>query len=372
MRKKLGFLKQNIKGAFNRFLTPEDYKPVIISPIFKPEEKVHDYTFLIVCRSGFNQNVFNANSSMRIGFASGFAQAGGRSVLVSVFELQKAINEHENPIVFLSIYDYVDIRRTDLNILRNTKKIVWVGPLKHRASELRQKFPDLSLFEINYSILKKVIKSEPDFVWNAVGDNGIYWHDDWIKLGFKFVKMFPACDTDRFFPDKDEKRFGGVKIAYVGGYWKEKANAFDLYLRPLEEEITVFGYQKWPYSGYKGYLEDEDERKLYSTADLVPLITSPAGWAIAEITERYLKAPGCHAACVSDQNSACKEIFNTDEMLMASNISEFHDMVNLMLTNPEINERYRDSAYRAVLARHTYKDRARQILHELNIPIWNN
>lgn len=369
MRSKLRFLKHNIKGTLNRFIMPVNYKPVITSPIFKPEEKLHDYTLLIVCRNGFNQNVLNANSSMRIAFANGFAQTGGTAILVSVFELRNAIREYENPIIFLSQYDYLDIRGSTLRLLKDVKKIVWVGPHKQRSKEFRAKFLDLGSFEISNSNFKKIVDSQPDFVWNAVGEDGIYWHDEWIKLGLKFVKMFPACDTSRFFPDRDEEKFGYVKIAYVGGYWQEKANAFDLYLRPWENDLTVFGYRKWPYTGYRGYLKEDDERKLYSTAQVVPLVTSPAGWGLAEITERYLKAPGCKGACVADQNPACKELFSPDELLMASNVSEFHDMVHEILNNHELNIQYRESAYRAVLSKHTYKHRVEQILRELEIQI---
>jgi hypothetical protein len=150
-------------------------------------------------------------------------------------------------------------------------------------------------------------------------------------------------------------------MAYVGGYWAEKAQGFDLYLRPWEDVLVPFGFDNWPYKNYGGALDMISERQLYSTVGLIPLITGPLGWKIAEITERYVKAPACKAFCISDHNAALREIFASNEMIQAENPEHFHQLVRDALADKIDRLAWVTKAHQAVLERHTYAHRALQI-----------
>jgi hypothetical protein len=305
---------------------------------------------------------------MRVGFARGWSKECGLAKLVPIDQIMNEIKLHDDPAVFMTSYDFTHFTYAEVKELRKVDLFVWVSchPRTNKLYEQNVlgatgKYDG----EVWLSTYGKIVMAEPKFVWNSYGIAGQIWYQGWIDDGFHWETIYPGADPIRYFPDPALDRFGHIKMAYVGGYWPEKAQGFDLYLRHWEEIFYPFGYAVWPYKNYGGKLDEQEERQLYSSAGLIPLVTSPWGWMRAEITERYLKAPACAGFCIADQNPALREIFKSDEMLQAENPEQFHQLVQDMLDGEIDRAAWASKAYKAVLERHTYAQRAIQILNAL-------
>lgn len=344
-------------------------------PLYAPVDPSLDRPLLVVVGSNFNQDISNAVSCIPLGFAKGWAEVCGPAKVIPVDRLLHELERYDNPAVYFSQNLFASLSRDDARRLRGSGMFCMVHVHPRAFDDFERRHPLIPRDESRSYLesYEKLLLAEPALVWNSVGAAGMEWYRGWIEDGLRWETIYPAADPSRYFPDPDTDRFGHVTMAYVGGYWPEKAQSFDLYLRPWEEILTVYGYSRWPYKGYAGYLNEEDERRLYSTAGLVPLVTTPAGWAIAEITERYLKAPACRAFCIADQNPAVREIFSADEVLQAESAENFHDLVREFLAGRIDCERWRLSAHRAVMERHLYRNRALQVQAALSgtTPEWS-
>ena len=344
-------------------------RPVFTQPVFPAKNDGQSKMLLIVCGPSFNQNLQNAETLMRVGFARGWADACGPAKLVSINSLVREIDNYECPAVFISAYEIDLLSYSDSKRLRQTDLFVWVSPHPriHRIYERTilgaGEAMDGEIWLRSYG---KIIMAEPKFVWNSIGQAGFEWYQGWVDDGFRWVTIYPGVDTDRYYPDPAPEQFGHIKMAYVGGYWPEKAQGFDVYLRPWEEIIVPYGYSKWPYKNYGGQLNTQEERQLYSSAGLIPLVHGPYGWVNAEITERYLKVPACRGFGIADHNPAFREIYSEDEVLQAEDPEHFHFLVNEFLSGKIDREDWIDKGYKATIARHTYKHRAMQIRQVLD------
>lgn len=345
--------------------TPTAYIP---RPLFAAERTDLKQTLLVACARSFYQDANNAGTLLQEGFARGWSKECGPAKLVSIDQLMKEIELHDNPAVFMSSYEFDHLTYAESKKLRKVNLFVFVC-MHPRANKMYEQkvlganeMPDSEVWLSSYG---KIVMAEPKFVWNASGAAGMEWFQGWIDDGFHWETIYPAADLSRYFPEPALERFGHIKMAYVGGYWPEKAQGFDLYLRPWEEILVPFGYAVWPYKNYAGKLDEQGERQLYSSAGLIPLVTSPWGWMMAEITERYLKAPACAGFCIADQNPALREIYTPDEMLQAETPEQFHQLVRDLLAGKIDRAGWSLKGYKAVLERHTYAHRAIQIKNAL-------
>jgi hypothetical protein len=195
-----------------------------------------------------------------------------------------------------------------------------------------------------------------------------YYHR-WTDAGGRLVSLPLACDTSVYRPDiTDHGAFDDVEIAFVGGYWPYKARQLDPYLRPHQDRLRVYGYSRWPYAGYGGRLPTELEPLLYQQARVAPSINEPYVSALGiELNERVFKVLGCRGLSVTDATPAYRAWFTEEELLVPSSVEEFHAMIELVLGDRPVNERFRGKGYAAVLARHTYAHRARAALAHLGL-----
>jgi hypothetical protein len=317
--------------------------------------------------SGYDQAVKNAAYFMPLNFAQGWNEAAGGAKIIFAKDLLREIEQYPGAAVLISQHNFRHFSDREARSLRGKDLFVWVHVHPRSFSRFERENPLIPKEESDTYLVAypKVVLAEPKFVWNAIGKAGMEWYEGWREDGFHWESIFPGANTTLYYPEPTD-RFKDVKIAYVGGYWEEKAQAFTSYLRPWEDVLTPYGYSRWPYKNYAGGLTEEEERQLYSSAGLIPLVTTPAGWRIAEITERYLKAPACRAFCIADENPALREVFREDEMLQAQSPEHFHQLVNDWLQGKIDVERWRNAAYKAVQDRHLVKHRAFQILRALD------
>ena len=200
--------------------------------------------------------------------------------------------------------------------------------------------------------------------------SGLHFFDEWQQNGLKIASLPLACDT-KLYKSKQQssnKDFTDVDLAFVGGYWTSKGVQIDKYLRPWEDKLTVYGYSKWPYTGYGGLIGIELEPELYNQAKVCPVINEPSVALMrGQINERVFKVLGSGGCPVVDAVPAYKELYSEDELLIAENEEHFHHLIKNLLSDRELNNLYRKKGMEATLSRHTYSHRAIEFLRLSNI-----
>jgi hypothetical protein len=353
------------KKIAKRLLKPNAHKPVLGNhPYGGPEDS--PITLVMVCREGFNINIPNASATIRLGFCRGFVQIGVRYQLVSVWELEKVLPELHRPFIFLSCYDYEDLDSHALKVLRDYPHLIWVYPWFDNLTKVYTEYnlPDPRLAP---QTAKRILESGANCVFAPVPSSCLHFYEEWEKRGQKVVSLPLACDTTRYFSAPDVSRFVGVKMAFVGGYRTYKNIQYDKYLKPYEDILRVYGYDRWPYKDYGGLLADDDERVLYQNAVVCPALSEPHAELMGDIVERAFKVMGSGGLAVTDIIPGYREFFTPDELLVPDCVDEYHAMVRQALTDSDFNRAYRVKGYQAILARHTYAHRARAILECLGL-----
>ena len=360
LRREIGRLKRRILGIPAAHSLPR--------PDFLPTVPGLKSTLLIAFSPFFDQDHAIAPTLMKIGFAGGWAEVCGPAKLVPMADFMSELEKHDDPGIMMTEYEIALLSRREAAKLRDKRLFMWVGvhPSRYKDFAKRIKIIKGSEIELDRTGYRAIMEAQPRFVCNAVGKAGSEWYQGWEDDGLRWETIFPAVDPVRYFPEPNRERFGQVRMAYVGGYWEEKARGFDLYLRPWDDVLVPFGRDRWPYKNYGGTRDEVGERQLYSTAGLIPLVQGPHGWLIAEITERYLKAPACAAFCISDHNPALREVFRAEEMLQAASPEDFHSLVREFLSGKLDTPAWREKGKKAVVERHLYRHRAAQIKAALN------
>lgn len=339
--------------------------PVILHETVCHQEQAGQ-VLVIICGPHFNQSVPNAITKHRSGLASGFQETGIPCRFVSFLELHK-IQELDDPILFIQELDFEFLSRKQINELRRYKKFVWVDPW---LDDIRQFVGQYEFVGTSLSnkTKEKVLRSEPSFVFTIAPEIGLEFYIGWERRGARLVSLPLACDTQLYDQNEGPKKFQDVQIAFVGGYWPYKAKSFDLYLKPYEKMLTVYGYWNWPYAGYGGRLSEEDEPLLYRDAVLSPAINEPHVPVMGiDLNERVFKVLGSGGLCITDVTPAYSCLFSSDELLVPQDLNEYHDMVHTALRDPVRLNKYRKSGRKAVMERHTYKHRTSQVLRLLGI-----
>lgn len=350
-----------------RFIKPARSKPLLPDNVWGGPEDA-PYTFVMVVREGFVAGKSNANSTIRMAYCRAFEKLGFRYRLVSSFDLGDILPETRNPFIFLSVYDYLDFGRVTRRNLRRYPHFVWANP---DAPVLREVYSRHGIRPhlLPDSVYGIVSDSCPVFVWAPAPPSALGAYAKWARAGIPVRSLPQACDTERYYPAPEELDYRDVQLAFVGGYWPKKAVHFDTYLRPYEDLLTVFGYSKWPYKGYKGLLAEDDEKVLYQNARLCPAINEPHAETTGDIVERVYKIMGSGGLAITDAVHFHRELFSSDELLIPSSVEEYHEMVHQALLDDSLNRGYRARGFRAILARHTYSARAQTIARWLDISV---
>jgi len=321
-------------------------------------------TFVVIAAPGFDPHGLNAAAPIRLGYLRAFGRMGMRAEVVYAPYVERALPALDNPLVFLSIWEYLDMTEAGRETLRNYPHFVWIN-LDDEAMEEIYEPHGITRPRCDERAAEYVLESEPSFVFTDMPPSGLKYCSFWQKSGLRLVSLPPACDVERYYPEPVSLKYCGVKMAYVGGYWPAKAIQFDKYLRPHEDKLTVFGYSAWPYRGFRGVLPIDDERVLYQNARVCPVIGTP-GVAIGQINERIFKVLGSGGLAVTDVAPAYHELFAEHELLTPRNKGEYHAMIQRALTDEEWGRGYRERGRQAVLERHTYTHRAQAVLGYLN------
>jgi len=357
----------DIKKIAKRILKPNAHQPILGDHPYGGQED-SSITFVMVCRQGFNINVPNANATIRLGICRGFAKIGVRYQLVSVWELEKVLPELRRPFIYLSCYDYEDLNSHVLKLLRKYPHLIWVNPW---FADLEKVYAEHNLPDprLSAQTTGRILESGASFLFAPVPPSCLHFYEEWERCGQKLVSLPLACDTTRYFPQPGDKRFTGTQLAFVGGYRAYKNIQYDKYLKPYEDILRVYGYDRWPYKGYGGLLADDDERVLYQNARVCPALSEPHAELMGDIVERAFKVIGSGGLAITDLVPGYRELFAPDELLVPQSFEEYHAKVHQALDDPTFNQHYRERGYRAIIERHTYAHRAQTILDALGLSL---
>jgi hypothetical protein len=342
--------------------------PIIIREKGEIDPYQSTITFVCVCGPNFDQKIPNAATTARLGFCHGFEKIGIPYLMLSVFDLERRLPEIPYPICWISGSDYIYLSPQNEAALKKHRHIVWINTWFERDVDFYHlnDYPNNSLPDITN---KKILSTEPDFVFTISPECSFEYYELWIKNGARLVSLPLALDTSLYhknaplFPE-----FNDIEMAFVGGYWPYKARQFDQYLKPYESRLKVFGYSPWPYAGYSGVLSRSKESSLYRQARLSPTINEPHVETMGiDLNERVFKVLGSGGMTVTDITPAYREWFSPDELLVPESKDEYHMLVHATLTDDNFNRSFRRKGYQAVIQRHTYEHRASLILSLLGI-----
>jgi len=343
-------------------------RPIITRPGGKNEPGASVVTFVVIVGPTFNQTIPNAATTSRMGWCHGFEQLGIPYLILSVFELARRLPELTNPICWLSGGEYQFLNRANLAALKTYRHLVWVNTWFDDEAKFYRRH-NLENNSWPETLNQKILSSEPSLVFTISPESGFDYYCNWQRAGAKLVSLPLACDTTLYHPETPNyPEFHDVEMAFVGGYWPYKARQFDRYLKPYQDKLTVFGYSKWPYAGYGGQLPVEKEASLYRQTCLSPTINEPQIEIMGvDLNERVFKVLGSGGMTITDVAPGYREWFTEDELLSPRTLTEYHDLTRRALTDVEFNKNYRQQGLQAVLNRHTYAHRARQVLEYFEI-----
>ncbi|HLA82765.1 MAG TPA: glycosyltransferase [Thermoleophilia bacterium] len=301
-----------------------------------------------------------------MGLCRGFAEVDTKYRLVDAFDLARCLREDSVQLVALSGYDYAHLEREARHLLRKVPHFVWVNPW---FPNLESVYEPLRLPDPRFPgrIVRRILDSEPAFVYAPVPPSCLCYYESWAAHGMSVRSLPLACDTARYYRSPSDTRFSDVQVAFVGGYRGYKSRQFEKYLRPYEDQLVVYGYDRWPYHGYRGLLGEDDERVLYQNARLCPALSEPHAELMGDIVERAFKIMGSGGLAIVDVTPAYRELFTDAELMMPRSLPEYHELVSATLTDEIDVADLRRRGYEAVIARHTYAHRARQVLEWLGI-----
>lgn len=324
--------------------------------------------FVMAVGPAFNQNRPDAMMTCRMGYCNAFQELGVPYLIVDIRNLVSAVAELKAPFIMYFAGDIQYLPFSDIGVLKKYPSAVWVYPWFANSHQFFKGHGlDPMIWTLPDRDVNKIVNLNPKFGFTATTNSGLHFFDEWEKRNIP-VRSYPlACDTTIYSPTPEyNEGFRDVQLAFVGGYWKSKGFQIDAYLRPFEDQLSVYGYSKWPYRGYKGLLQTEDESPLYNQAIVCPVINEPTVALMSgQINERVFKVLGSGGCAVVDAVPAYRELFHESELPIAESPEHFMELVKILTNDVELNKKYRELGQKAVLSRHTYIHRARAFMFDL-------
>ena len=341
--------------------------PRLLHPQGRLEPGSADTTFVVICGAEFDQAVPNAATMSRMGWCHGFEALGIPYQLVSVFDLERTLPTLPNPICWIAGSDYVYLDRANFRCLERHPHAVLVSTAFQGDAEYfrRNGFPQQSWPS---RLRDRIRTSRPRFFFTMSGESRFGYYEGWHDASTPLVSLPLACDTQRYGSPAPAPELDPVDMAFVGGFWPYKGRQFDRYLKPFADRLDVFGYSAWPYGRFRGQLPEDKEGSLYAQAQLSPVINEPHVCAMGvDINERVFKVLGAGGLAITDATPGYREWFAADELLVPDSLGDYCDLVQAALADPQRYAAQRERGRQAVLARHTYQNRAQTFCRHFDI-----
>ena len=349
--------------------------PNIVTPKGKLAIEDEDQLiFISIVGPDYDENVPNAMMTARLGYSNAFEKIGIPYLTIDLDQIVTILDRYPNCICMLFGSDYIYLNNQMIKALAKRNHFVWVDPWFSGSDEFFKKHNlNSTIWTWSRTHRQKVLDSGPNFVFTATVTSGLNYFQEWKNNGLNVLSLPLACDTTVYgktIAEADNKEY--PKYAFVGGYWKSKGREIDKYLRPFEKDLHIYGYNEWPYTGYRGLISREDEARLYQNSLVCPAINEPTVKLLkGQINERVFKVLGCGGCCVVDAVPAYRELFKEMELIVPNNLEEFKAAMYELANNSDYRNKYVYNGYAAVRSRHTYIHRVKKILNNMQIQFDN-
>lgn len=327
---------------------------------------------LLVVGRSFDHRKPDAMMTCRLGYARAFEAMGVPYLLCDWRHLPETVARLPRAFAIVFGSDVAEMDAAAQAALRRIPSCVWVNPWFDGEQDFfRGHGLEAGIWVWPEAHRAAILGLGAKFAYTATVPSGLNFFASWAAAGLPVRSLPLACDTSLYTPDGPvDSEFVAVDLAFVGGYWESKGRALDRYLRPFEERLTVYGYNCWPYRGYGGQLPREREPALYRQAKVCPVVNEPTVALLkGQINERIFKVLGSGGASVVDAVPAYRELFTAEELDIPADEGEFAAQVRTLLADPERRRAVAARGRAAVLARHTYAHRARDILAGLGVDL---
>lgn len=329
-------------------------------------------TFVMVVGPAFDQDRLDAMMACRMGYCRAFEGMGIPYILVDVRGVAEAVQGLPMPFLMYFAGDLEFLPTKHISALQAFPSAVWVYPWFSNSRDFfMSRGLNPKIWTLSEEITGKVRKLSPRCCFTATVPSGLHFFEEWDRCGLP-VKSYPlACDTHIYRPSPASvPEYNDIPLAFVGGYWESKGKEIDRYLRRFEPDLHVYGYSKWPYSGYRGKLSLNHESSLYHQARVCPVINEPTVALLkGQINERVFKVLGSMGCPVVDAVPAYRELYAEDELLVSDGPEDFANLVELLIKDERMNFAYREKGHRATLERHTYEHRALSLIKDLGLTV---
>ncbi len=327
---------------------------------------------LLVVGCNFDQRKPDAMMTCRMGYARAFEQLGIAYLLCDWRNVAEAVARLPRSFAMVFGSDVVEMDALARRALATVPNAVWVNPWfdGEQAFFAGHGLP-AEIWVWPEAHRQAVLELKPRFGFTATVPSGLNFFAGWERSGLPVYSLPLACDTSLYQVEGPaDPAFDDVRLAFVGGYWKSKGRALDHYLRPFEDQLTIYGYNRWPYSGYRGKLDRRREPMLYRQAWVCPVVNEPTVALLkGQINERIFKVLGCGGTPVVDAVPAYRELFIEDELDIPRDATEFAANIRRLLNDPAERAELAKRGRAAVLARHTYVHRAMKVLGGLGLDL---
>jgi len=182
----------------------------------------------------------------------------------------------------------------------------------------------------------------------------------WIGLGRKISRPLEAIKIDPFC------RLWVKACVYQLGIRKRK----EVVSRVLESGGAVFGDEGWrdilANGLYRGWVKyGDDLRKIYNHSSFVLDVRQPQ--SRTGLSQRVFDASACGIPVITEWSPEIEYLFDPEEELLSfRHPEEAREMKERCLQDPDKARKMGEKARKRVLAHHTYRHRAKQILQALH------
>lgn len=328
--------------------------------------------FIAVVGRRFDQRKPDAMMTCRMGYCRAFETLGVPYLICDWRNLRWARESWPQSFALVFGADVPEIDAAGREALQAVRHAVWVNPWfdGERTFFAAHGLP-AETWVWSEAHRTAVLELRPRFGFTATVPSGLQFFTGWERSGLPVRSLPLACDTTLYsLAAAFDPGLANVDLAFVGGYWESKGKQLDRYLRPFEDRLVIYGYNRWPYSGYRGCLPREREPALYRQAGVCPVINEPTVALLkGQINERVFKVLGAGGAPVVDAVPAYRELFTAAELPIPATVEEFAQQVQSLLSDPAMRAERIARGRAAVLARHTYVHRARALASGLQVPL---
>ena len=344
-------------------------RPNIVTPQFGTGPTPAPVVLMPVGRR-FDQRKPDAMVQCREGYLNAFAAAGIQGRLIDWRDLAAAVARHPTSFAVVFGADLPEFDEQALEALRCIPTAVWVNPwFEGEERFFAARDLDARIWRWSDAHRDAVLEICPRLVFTATVSGGLPFFAEWERRGVPVRSLPLACDTEKYQPKgSHEPEFEDVPLAFVGGWWDSKGRQIERYLGPFADQLIIYGYNRWPWPGYRGKLARDKESALYRQATLCPVINEPTVALLhGQINERVFKVLGCGGTPIVDAVPAYAELFPDDELPVPRDEHEFGRWVRRWLADPAEREERSARARRTLWAKHTYAHRVAQLLKDLDL-----